>query len=200
MGLLSGCNGLILGGALIVVIGAQNAFVLNQGLRGNYPWMVAFICALCDVILTSTGVAGLSVFIQKHKAFIIIARWIGIFFLILQSIKAFVRMRESEQLQVMKTCYKGRLSIILSTLAITLLNPHVYFDTLLMLGTIGASQACPFMFVLGAGLASFLWFFSLIFIARRLKILLSSSKVWRLIDFITGIILLIVAWQLLIPF
>ncbi|AFQ24014.1 LysE/ArgO family amino acid transporter [Candidatus Portiera aleyrodidarum] len=200
MGLLSGCNGLILGGALIIVIGAQNAFVLNQGLRGNYPWMVAFICALCDVILTATGVAGLSVFIQNHKDFIIIARWIGIFFLILQSIKAFVRMRESEQLQLLKNCYKGRLSIFFYTLAITLLNPHVYFDTLLMLGTIGASQACPFMFVLGAGLASFLWFFSLIFIARTFKLLLASSKVWRLLDLITGIILLFVAWQLLLPF
>ncbi|CAA3704540.1 Arginine exporter protein ArgO [Candidatus Portiera aleyrodidarum] len=200
MGLLSGCNGLILGGALIVVIGAQNAFVLNQGFRGKYPWMVASICALCDLILISTGVAGLSVFIQKHKDFIVIARCIGIIFLLFQSIKAFLRIRKSEQLKVMKYCSKGRLSIILSTLAITLLNPHVYFDTLLMLGTIGASQACPYMFVLGAGLASFLWFFSLIFIARRLKILLSSSKMWRFIDLITGIILLIVAWQLIIPF
>lgn len=195
--LISAIQGLVTGAGLIIAIGAQNTFVLGQGLRREHPWMVALVCALCDWLLIGLGVLGLGQLIANQPALILIARLGGAAFLLWQAWQALRRMLDPQALTAARGASGSRRSVMLATLGVTLLNPQVYLDTLIMLGAIGAAQASPLGFYLGAAVASFGWFFGLVAAAGWLAPRLASPTVWRVIDGLIAAILAIVAWGLL---
>ncbi|MEA3252023.1 MAG: LysE family transporter [Pseudomonadota bacterium] len=188
----SAVQGLVTGAGLIIAIGAQNAFVLGQGLRREHPWLVAFICTACDVLLIALGGLGVGQLIASQATLMILARLGGALFLVWQAGLAWRRVLYPETLQVECTGATRR-GVIATTLAVTLLNPQVYLDTLIMLGAIGAVQAEPAAFYAGAIVASCLWFFSLVATAGWLAPKLASRWVWRVIDGVIGVVLLMVA-------
>lgn len=195
--LISAIQGLVTGAGLIIAIGAQNTFVLGQGLRREHPWMVALVCALCDWLLIGLGVLGLGQLIANQPALLLVARLGGAAFLLCQAWQALRRMLDPRVLAAGRGASGSRRSVMLATLAVTLLNPQVYLDTLIMLGAIGAAQASPLGFYLGAAVASFGWFFGLVAAAGWLAPHLASPTVWRVIDGLIAIILICVAWGLL---
>nr|WP_298414810.1 LysE family transporter [uncultured Halomonas sp.] len=195
--LISALNGLVTGAGLIIAIGAQNAFVLAQGLRREHPWIVAAICALCDWLLIGLGVLGLGQLIASQQELMLIARLGGAAFLLWQAWLALCRAYRSGGLAAGSAVQGSRYRVILASLAVTLLNPQVYLDTLIMLGAIGASQASPLGFYLGAAIASFGWFFGLVAAAGWLAPRLASPEVWRVIDMFIAIVLVAVAGGLL---
>lgn len=191
-------QGIGTGAGLIVAIGAQNAFVLDRGLRREHAWHVAWICALCDALLIGLGMLGLGSLIARSQLAIQIACYGGAAFLLWQAWLAVQRMRQPEGLAVKASGgYPARGQVIVATLAVTLLNPHVYLDTLVMLGSIGSLQQDPLGFYLGASLASFGWFFALVGAAGYLAPRLASPRAWRIIDGTIALIMVLVAVQLL---
>lgn len=184
-------QGLVTGAGLIIAIGAQNAFVLGQGLRGEHPWLVALICTTCDVLLIVLGGLGVGQLIASQAALMVLARVGGALFLVWQAGLAWRRVFAPGALQA-RRAGASRRGVIATTLAVTLLNPQVYLDTLIMLGAIGAVQAEPVAFYAGAVLASCLWFFSLVAAAGWLAPRLASRWAWRIIDGVIGAVLLMV--------
>jgi L-lysine exporter family protein LysE/ArgO len=195
--LLSALHGLTIGAGLIIAIGAQNAFVLGQGLRREHPWLVAGVCALCDWLLIGLGVLGLGRLIAEQDVLMLIARLGGASFLLWQAWLALQRLRWGQALAAGVALQGTRRQVVFATLAVTLLNPQVYLDTLIMLGAIGAVQTSPLGFYLGAAVASFGWFFALVGAASWLAPRLQSPWVWRLIDGVIAAMLILVAWGLL---
>ncbi|MDH4572804.1 LysE/ArgO family amino acid transporter [Salinicola acroporae] len=193
-------QGLLVGFTLIVAIGAQNAFVLRQGLRREHGWLVAGICAGCDLALVAVGVAGLAPLITSSATALQLARWGGVGWLVWQAAIAFRRARRPRRLEMATTANDlsaaAARPVILATLAVTLLNPHVYLDTVVMLGIIGGQQPSPAGFVAGASLASLVWFFGLVGMAHWLSPKLQDPRWWQGIDIAVGAIMLLVAWQL----
>ncbi|SFH16628.1 LysE/ArgO family amino acid transporter [Modicisalibacter xianhensis] len=190
-------QGLGIGAGLIVAIGAQNAFVLGKGLRREHPWLVATLCAVCDWVLIGLGVMGLGQLIASQDTLMLLARVGGAAFLLWQAGLAARRAMTAKGLQADTAVAGSRRSVIVATLAVTLLNPQVYLDTLVMLGAIGAAQASPLGFYLGASIASFAWFFGLVAAAGWLAPRLASPWVWRVIDAAIALVLIGVAWGLL---
>ncbi|MBZ9559992.1 MULTISPECIES: LysE family transporter [unclassified Modicisalibacter] len=194
--LSSAIQGLGTGAALIVAIGAQNAFVLGQGLRRRSPWLVAAICSGCDVLLIALGGLGLGPLIAGQATLMQLARWGGAAFLLWQAGHAWRRALVPSALTAEATP-ATRQRVVAATLAVTLLNPQVYLDTVVMLGAIGAVQASPMGFYLGAMVASLLWFFALVAAAGWLAPRLAHPGVWRVIDGLIGTVLIVVAGHLL---
>ncbi|MCI0511412.1 L-lysine exporter family protein LysE/ArgO [Chromohalobacter marismortui] len=189
-------NGLLVGAGLIIAIGAQNAFVLQRGLKNEYPWWVAAVCALCDLVLIGVGVLGLGALLATHTGLMQVARWAGVAFLSWQAWQAWQRVRHPVALQAGGEASPRLWRVLMTTLAVTLLNPHVYLDTLIMLGAIGAQQAVPLAFVVGASMASLAWFFGLVGGAAWLAPRLADPRYWQAIEGAICAVLLLVAWQL----
>lgn len=199
--LLSYATGFGIGGGLIIAIGAQNAFVLSQGLRRNHPAMVALICAICDAALIAAGVAGLGTLIATYPILTQIAAWGGAAFLIWYGIGAFRRVFQTETLTEEKLGSRDWKAVMSTTLAVTLLNPHVYLDTVVMLGGIGGQYPTDerFLFAIGAMSASFVWFFSISLGAAWLAPYVARPITWKIIDLTTAIVMWLVAYGLLAP-
>lgn len=192
-------NGLLLGAGLIIAIGAQNAFVLAQGLRREHHVPTAALCALCDAVLVCAGVFGLAGLLMQNPALLTVARWGGAAFLLWYGLKALGRALRPQALT--KTTGAGARSlraVLLTCLAVTLLNPHVYLDTVLLIGSLGAQQAEPGAYAMGAASASLLWFFSLALGAARLSPWLARPVAWRVIDLCVAVMMLSLAVQLMV--
>ena len=186
--------GFATGIGLIVAIGAQNAFVLRQGLSRQYVAMVASICTAADVLLIAAGVGGLGGLIQRHLTLLEVVRVLGVAYLGVMAIRSFWRATRNEQLLPSEGTPQSRLSVVLAVLGFTFLNPHVYLDTVLLLGAIGATYGKHrWWFALGASLASFSWFFGLAFGARSLGRFMSKPIAWRVLDIVIGFIMISVA-------
>lgn len=199
--LLTYATGFGLGGGLIIAIGAQNAFVLGQGLRRNHPVMVAFVCALCDAVLIAAGVAGLGTLIAAYPLMTRIAAWGGGLFLIWYGFGALRRLFETETLSEKAISKTGWKAVLTTTLAVTLLNPHVYLDTVVMLGGIGGQYPADerLGFALGAMSASFVWFFAIALGAAWLAPYVARPITWKIIDGVTCGVMWLVAYSLLAP-
>ncbi|WP_447555017.1 LysE/ArgO family amino acid transporter [Vreelandella sp. EE22] len=191
-------NGLFMGLGLIVAIGAQNAFVLSQSLRREYPLAVALVCIVCDAVLIVAGVLGLATLLTQSPALLAVARWGGAAFLIGYALLALKRAARGEALQAKGAARRSLAAVLSATLAVTLLNPHVYLDTVLLIGSLGAQQPVPGAFALGAVSASTLWFSALALAATRLAPSLSRPLTWRLIDLLVALMMLAVALQLIL--
>lgn len=191
-------NGLLLGAGLIVAIGAQNAFVLAQSLRREHHLPVAALCVLCDAALVSAGVFGLAALLLQSPALLAVARWGGAAFLLWYGLKALLRALRPQGLeQAADAGPRSRRAVLLTALAVTLLNPHVYLDTVLLIGSLGAQQTEPGAYVLGAASASLAWFFGLALGAAWLSPWLARPATWRLLDLGVAVMMFSVAVQLL---
>ncbi|WP_027897706.1 LysE/ArgO family amino acid transporter [Zestomonas thermotolerans] len=191
-------NGLLVAAGLIVAIGAQNAFVLAQSLRREHHLPVAALCVLCDAVLIGAGVFGLASLLVQSPLLLGVARWGGAAFLIWYGIQALRRTFTPQALQgAADAGRRSRRAVLLATLAVTLLNPHVYLDTVLLIGALGAQQPEPGAYALGAASASALWFFGLALGAAWLAPLLARPATWRLLDLGVALMMFAVAWQLL---
>lgn len=192
-------NGLFTAGGLIMAIGAQNAFVLGQALRREHHLGAAMICMLCDALLITAGTFGLASLLDSHAMLLAFTRWGGVLFLTCYALLALKRACSAQSLKAAERAPRSLSAVIVATLAVTLLNPHVYIDTLVLIGSIGAQQRIPELFVLGAVSASVLWFGCLALGAARLAPVLSRPMTWRLIDAGVAIMMLTVAWSLARP-
>lgn len=192
-------NGLLIAAGLIMAIGAQNAFVLAQSLRREHHLPVAILCVACDAVLVAVGVFGLAGLLASHPLWLAVARWGGAAFLIYYGGLALMRALRPQGLE-QDTSRRPRSlrAVLLAALAVTLLNPHVYLDTVLLIGSVGAREAVPGAYVLGAASASLLWFLSLALGAAWLAPKLARPLTWRLIDLAVAATLLGIAARLLL--
>ncbi len=194
-------QGLLLSFALILAIGAQNAFVLRQGLRNEHVGLVVAICALADALLIATGVFGASWFAHRMPWLAPVLTGLGAVFLLSYGGMALRRAWFSSQgLVTTSTAAATRGRVMTQALGFTLLNPHVYLDTVLLAGSVGAQQPSAALrgaFVLGASVASATWFIGLGLGARSLAPWLARPIVWRSIDAMMGILLIALGLSLL---
>lgn len=194
-------NGLLVALGLIMAIGAQNAFVMAQSLRREHHLSVAAVCMTCDALLITAGVFGLAALLQQYPLAMEITRWGGVLFLVGYALLAIRRAFADQSLTAgaAERPLRTRRVVLMATLAITLLNPHVYLDTLVLIGSVGAQQSWPAWFAAGAASASILWFSSLALGAAKLSPLLNRPITWRLIDLLVAAMMLKVAWTLISP-
>lgn len=198
--LLPFLRGLGLGASLIIAIGAQNAFVLRQGLRREQAVLVAAICAACDAALISAGALGLGSLIARSLLITRLTSLGGALFLLYYGLRAFRNARHPGILE-MSAAALPRRSVVASTLSVSLLNPHVYLDTVVLVGGLAAQYAdLPrLFFTLGAISASCVWFFSLALGAARLTPLFRRPRAWQVLDCLVGVVMWIIAISLLLP-
>ncbi|HWT70446.1 MAG TPA: LysE/ArgO family amino acid transporter [Pseudomonas sp.] len=191
-------NGLLVAFGLIMAIGTQNAFVLAQSLRREHHLPVAALCMLCDAILVAAGVFGLATVLAQNPTLLAVARWGGAVFLIWYGSQALRRAFSKQSLQQGENqTVRSLRAVMLSALAVTLLNPHVYLDTVLLIGSLGAQQTEPGAYVVGAASASLLWFFTLALGAAWLAPWLARPSTWRILDLLVAVMMFAVALQLI---
>lgn len=188
--------GLITGLSLIVAIGVQNALVLRQGLRREHVGIVVLVCALGDLILIAAGTAGLGVLATSHPSVLRALAVVGAAYLVWCAYKSFRSAAKPGALEAGAPPV-SRGSVLATVLGVTWLNPHVYLDTVVMLGSIAAAHgALKWWFAFGAMTASCLWFPAIGFGARMLAGPLGRSSVWRVLDVVIGVVMLAVAISL----
>jgi L-lysine exporter family protein LysE/ArgO len=191
-------NGLLISLGLIIAIGTQNAYVLAQSLRREHHLSVALLCIVCDVVLVAAGVFGLANVLAHSPSLLAIARWGGVIFLLWYGAMALRRAVSPQSLaQGDADSQRSRRAVLLTALAVTLLNPHVYLDTVLLIGSLGAQQAVPGAYVAGAASASVLWFSTLAIGAAWLAPWLARPTTWRLLDLMVAVMMFSVAVQLI---
>lgn len=183
-------NGLLMAAGLIIAIGAQNAFVLAQSLRREHHLPVAALCVLCDALLVSAGVFGLATLLARNPVLLGVARWGGVAFLLWYGVQASRRaIRPGVLDQSTEAGPRSRRTVLLAALAVTLLNPHVYLDTVLLIGSLGAQQTVPGAYALGAASASLVWFFAIALGAAWLAPWLARPATWRLLDLAVAVMM-----------
>lgn len=178
-------KGFGLSAGLIVAIGAQNAHVLKSGLRREHVGMTVAICIACDIALIVAGISGMGALVRDNPALLGAVRWGGAAFLAWYGLRALRAALDGDALHIeRKTSVLSVRQAALTVLTLTLLNPHVYLDTIVLLGGIGAQQpdAGRPWFMAGAAIASAVWFASLGFGARLLAPWFARPLAWRLLD------------------
>ena len=176
-------RGLLSGLSLIVAIGAQNAFVLRQGLRREHVAAVVLLCVAADALLIAAGTAGLGALVETHPAALTVARVGGAAFLLWLAVGALRRAVRPGSLDPAAAGPSGRRAVLATTAALTFLNPHVYLDTVLLLGALAQQNgAARWQFAAGAAVASASWFSALGFGAAHLRPLFARPTAWRALD------------------
>jgi L-lysine exporter family protein LysE/ArgO len=198
--LLTALAGLGFGLSLILVIGAQNAFVLRQGLRREHVLPVVVICAASDAILIAVGVGGLGSLLQLVPWVFVLVRIGGAAFLVVYGILAARRAIRPAVLAADAAGGSATIGTVIATcLALTWLNPHVYLDTIVLLGSVAATHGADrWWFGLGAALGSILWFTALGYGARLLRPLFARPVAWRVLDLFVAIVMFAIAITLLL--
>jgi L-lysine exporter family protein LysE/ArgO len=193
-------QGFILGAGMIIPLGTQNSYVLSQGIKQQHHLLAATICMLCDVLLIGLGIFGGGKLIASNEYLMLTIGWGGVLFLSVYALLSFKQVyQNSYRLSTQAIGTSNRNKIIGSTLAVTLLNPHVYLDTVMILGSVGGAFVGneKLSFAIGTMLASIIWFYSLALGAAKLAPWLGAPKVQRSIDALVGIIMLVVAYSVL---
>jgi L-lysine exporter family protein LysE/ArgO len=191
-------QGLALTFGLIVAIGAQNAFVLRQGLRREHVGPIVAFCTVADAVLMAAGVAGLAAVIGSQPGLARVLAGGGALFLLGYGLRALWNARAPGALQATNGPAFSRRQALLQVAGFTLLNPHVYLDSVLLIGTIGAQHAgapARAAFVGGCVLASAVWFTALGYGARRLAPLFARPRAWQVLDALVGLTMLVLAWK-----
>lgn len=191
-------HGLALGCGLIIAIGAQNAFVLRQGLRREHVGSVVLFCAVADALLITAGVMGMAQALKGQPGFARALALGGAVFLSVYGFQALRRAGRPQQLTATAGAGLTRAGALLQAAAFTLLNPHVYLDTVLLVGSIGAQQpvALRAWFAAGASAASLLWFGLLGFGARWLAPTFARPRSWQILDALIGLTMFVLAAML----
>lgn len=188
--------------SLIVAIGAQNAFVLRQGIERRHVLPVVLICGLTDALLEFAGVAGIGFIVARAPLVLDIVLWGGVVFLVSYAATAARRAIRPSALVARPGALVSLQRTVLACLAITFLNPHVYLDTMVLMGSIGNAQGDPgrWWFVAGGALASIAWFFALGYGARVLTPLFAKPGAWRVLDAVVALVMLVIAARLVHDF
>ncbi len=188
-------SGLLVGLSLIIAIGAQNAFVIRQGLARQHVFLVVMICAAADAALIALGIAGLGAVISSLPWLLEGIRWFGVAYLTWFGITAVRSALKSQKLD--ETSLQPTVAIkkiVLTTLGFTLLNPHVYLDTVILVGSVANQfEDNRWIFGFGAMAASIIWFYSLGFGARAASGLMKKPIFWKILDSIIAIVMFSVA-------
>ncbi|QXW26935.1 LysE/ArgO family amino acid transporter [Acinetobacter johnsonii] len=191
-------QGLAVGFSLIIAIGAQNAFILKQGLKRQHVFWVCFTCALSDALLILLGVAGFSAVLLHYPQIIQFAKWGGALFLFWYGFQHAAQVLQSASvMQLSANSASSLTQTLLMCLALTWLNPHVYLDTVILLGSISTQFADQAYFALGAISASWLFFFALGYGARVLIPVFENPKAWQFLDGIIALVMWGIAVSLL---
>ena len=196
---LAFAEGFATSAALIVAIGAQNAFVLRQGIKREHVLAVVLVCALSDALLITLGVAGLGSLVQRSPSLLTIARYGGAAFLVAYGLLAARRALGSESMAAAADKPLSLRAAIGACLAFTYLNPHCWLDTVVLLGSISSQQpeGARAAFGVGATSASFVWFFALGFGARALRGVFARPIAWKILDAVIALVMWAIAVSLL---
>jgi len=191
-------TGFALSATLIIAIGAQNSFVLRQGLRREHVVAIVAFCALADLALISAGVAGLAKVLGRAPSLTLALTIAGTLFLMWYGLRAVRRAFQPQALRAAGVARQSLRGAVAQAAAFTFLNPHVYLDTVLLMGSVGARQPADarLWFVGGAALASGAWFTALGFGARLLAPLFSRPRAWQVLDILVGATMLALAASL----
>ncbi|MCR9139115.1 MAG: LysE/ArgO family amino acid transporter [Alphaproteobacteria bacterium] len=194
--------GFVLGGSLIVAIGAQNAFILRQGLVRSHVFVVCLIAALCDALLIVAGIAGLGAIVAGSPFLIGAVTLGGAAFLFGYAVLAFRRALAPKALHADSKNMGSLWAAVTTCLALTFLNPHVYLDTVLLIGGLSGQYNGSARLAFGAGAvtASFVWFFTLGYGARLLAPVFERPMAWRVLDLLIAAIMALLATGLLLRF
>ena len=190
-------SGFLLGLSLIIAIGSQNAFVLKQGLRREHIFFICLFCAVSDAFLISAGVAGFGAVTAEYPQIVDIAKFAGVVFLLgygLQSLYA--SRRVSHALTIDGQTVTSLKKALLLCFGFTWLNPHVYLDTLVLVGMVSTGASSKLAFAIGAVSASFFFFFALGYGARLFRPLFAKPQAWNVLDALIGLLMLYLAWHL----
>ncbi|MGP4789613.1 LysE/ArgO family amino acid transporter [Psychrobacter sp. 1Y11] len=190
-------SGFFLGLSLIIAIGSQNAFVLKQGLKREHVFLICLFCAVSDALLISAGVAGFGAVTARFPQVVTIAKFAGVVFLVaygLQSLYASAKL--SHALNIEGQAVGSLKKALLLCIGFTWLNPHVYLDTLVLVGMVSTGASSKLTFALGAVSASFVFFFALGYGAQLLRPLFAKPKAWNILDALVGLLMLYLAWHL----
>lgn len=195
--------GAALGASLIVAIGAQNAFVLRQGLRREHVFTVAAICTACDWALITLGAGGFGALVSRTPVLTAAAAWLGAAFLLAygaMSLRSAIRATAPSSAEDTPAPGGRLVAVALATLAVSLLNPHVYLDTVVLIGGLAGQYpaAQRASFGLGAGSMSLVWFFGLAYGARLLGPLFERPVAWRALDVFVGVVMWAIAATLIV--
>ncbi|MFC7485492.1 LysE/ArgO family amino acid transporter [Knoellia sp. CPCC 206453] len=190
-------GGLLSGFSLIVAIGAQNAFVLRQGVSRQHIGVVVAICAISDLALIVAGVVGVGALVQGHPTILRIVTVGGAAYLVWFGVRSLLAARHPKTL--VAGAPSAKTSAVATAFALTWLNPHVYLDTVLMLGNLSTSYGPTgrWWFGLGAGAASILWFTTLGYAARLASRWLAHPRTWQVLDTVIGLVMFALAAMLL---
>lgn len=196
--LAASVSGFALGLSLIVAIGAQNAFVLRQGLKGEHVFAVCLVCAASDAILIVVGVGGFAALERALPGIAPVMTWGGAAFLAVYGALSFRRAFRSADALDPAAAGAGSLAAAIATcLALTWLNPHVYLDTVVLLGSVSAGyEGARAAFAAGAALASFVFFFGLGYGASGLRPFFAQPFAWRVLETAVGVTMWAIAWRL----
>jgi L-lysine exporter family protein LysE/ArgO len=194
-------TGFASGLALIIAIGAQNAFVLRQGLKRQNIFAVVLFCAVADAVLIGAGILGLGAVIESVPWLLVGLRFGGAAYLVWFGISSIRRAISPSTLEASGQSKSNLAKAIGTAAALTFLNPHVYIDTVILLGSIGNQFVNDrWWFWLGASIGSFVWFFGLGYFARVLAPFTSSMKFWRILDSLIALVMFFIAGYLLFGF
>jgi len=198
--LLPFASGLTAGASLIIAIGAQNAFVLRQGLRREHVLAIVAVCALSDVVLIALGVAGIGALVEAAPLALTIVTIAGALFLLAYALFAARRAIRPQALEAVGGEKTTLVAAVLTAVALTWLNPHVYLDTVLLLGSLAATHGPDgkWVFAAGAALASIVWFTALGYGARLLSRVFARPIAWRVLDGLIAVVMLALAIMLLL--
>jgi len=196
--LAAGLSGFFFGASLIVAIGAQNAFILRQGLLREHVFILCLICALSDAALIAVGVGGFGTLVAQSETAIRIVTWAGAAFLAAYGLIALRRAWKPGALKAGREGGSSLAKAVATCLSFTFLNPHVYLDTVVALGAISGRYEgdARLGFAVGAVLASFAWFFALGYGARFLQPVFARPSAWRVLDILIAIVMFVLAFNL----
>lgn len=192
-------QGIAMGAALILPLGPQNAFVLNQGVRRQYHLMTAALCTLSDILLICGGIFGGSALLSQSTLLLNLVTWAGVTFLLWYGWGALRTAFSGDiQLATAGVMKQSRWRIVATMAAVTWLNPHVYIDTFVLLGSLGGQlpEEARRWFALGSVSASIVWFFGLAILAAWLAPVLSTPRAQRVINLLVGVLMWVIALKL----
>ncbi|WP_136796639.1 LysE/ArgO family amino acid transporter [Desulfosediminicola ganghwensis] len=191
-------QGMATGAGLIIAIGAQNAFVLTQGVRKQHNWAVATICSFCDAFFIFLGAAGVGTLVVQNPVIRNVAGCGGALFLVYYGYCSLRSAIAGNRLEKANDIYSSRWAVILATFSVTLLNPHMYLDTVVLLGGISGQFGAEgrYVFAAGACLASFIWFYTLSLGGVLLSPILNGKTAWRILDGLICITMWTIAFHL----
>jgi len=186
--------GFLTGMSLIVAIGAQNAFVIRQGLLRSHVLLVVIVCSVSDALLIALGTGGLGKVVQSNPELLTFIRWFGVVYLTWFGIKSLRSAFKENQLLATGQAEVSWKRILTTILALTYLNPHVYLDTVIFVGSIANQfEGDKWFFALGASLASVLWFSTIGFGARAASRFMSKPIFWRILDSTIALVMFSIA-------